>query len=138
MFKYDAKRILPIRDLGQLFSPVAQNFIMPVQAGSAGKRAEHGTHGSIDIAARRLRRFNIHIQRPVLPLCVDKVHQMDQQTGFTRLARRVQDEILACADQAREFWPVHPVHGQQGVVDVRLVGPCGVKEFFHRGDLQSQ
>jgi hypothetical protein len=56
--------------------------------------------------------------------------------GIDIIARRMQHEILACANQAGEFGPVHPLNGQQGVVNVRFVRPCGIEKFVHGCDAE--
>jgi hypothetical protein len=105
--------------------------VFPVDVSRPAHGRDDGCNATGHITARRLRRLYVHVQRPVLALPIDEVHQVDEQTGFAGLARGVQDEIFVGVYQARQFGPVHPVFGQQGVVDIGFVGACGVEEFVH-------
>jgi len=73
--------------------------VFPVQPSGTRQRLHDGAGCHQHIAVRSLRGFNVDVQRPILTLGVDEVHQVDQQAGLAGLARGVQDEILACSDQ---------------------------------------
>jgi hypothetical protein len=112
--------------------PSGQVCILQIQLGGAHHHTANGGYAFLHMAPRRLRRFDVGVQRPMLALLVEVLHQGQQARRLARLPWRMEDEVAMVFNQV--FDPLH-VDALQGInheVTLEHAGASGI-ELFHAG-----